>query len=341
MRQFRILNRIGSMGIFIVALALGPLAAPAPSHGQQPAKVYHIGYLGSVPPATPGQARSWEGLTKGLGERGYIEGRNLVIERRYTGGQDERALSLAAELVSLKPDLIIANGTAQVRAVKQTSSEIPIVMIGVIEPVRRGLVASLAHPGGNVTGATDTAGAEIMGKYVQLLKEAVPKVSHVAVLRYSSRQLDRTLFQTEEEAAARALGVTLQFYTVGDPQEFDGAFAAINKARADALLVRPHALFWTHAKRIVDFAAQSRLPAMYPGRDHVIAGGLMAYEADHLDIYRRIGIYVDKILNGANPGDLAVEQPTKFELIINLQTAKALGLTIPGSLLTRADEVIE
>jgi ABC-type uncharacterized transport system substrate-binding protein len=328
--------------MFIVALALSILAAPVPSHGQQPAKVYRIGYLGPGPPIpeSPTRVRSWAAFLEGLRERGYIEGQNLVIERRYTGGQDERAFSLAAELVSLKPDLIVASDTSQVRAVKEATKEIPIVMVGVIEPVRRGLVASLAHPGGNVTGLTYTAGVEMVGKYLQLLKEVVPKVSRVAVLRYSSSRSDRNAFQSEEEAAARALDVTLQYYTVGEPQEFEGAFAAIKKARAEALLVRPHALFWTHARRIVDLAAQSRLPTMYPGRDHVEAGGLMAYEVDHRDIYRHLAFYVDKILHGAKPADLPVEQPTKFELIINLKTATTLGLTIPQSLLIRADEVI-
>jgi putative ABC transport system substrate-binding protein len=329
--------------VLTVILAFALLSAPLPCDGQQPAKVYRIGFLGPGPPtpASPTRTRSWEAFVEGLRERGYIEGQNLVIERRYTGGQDERAPSLAAELVSLKPDLIVASDTAQVRAVKQATSEIPIVMVGVIEPVRRGLVASLAHPGGNVTGLTYTVGVEIMGKYVQLLKEAVPKVSRVAVLAYSSSGPVRNAFQSEVEAAARALDLTLQFYTVGNSEELEGAFAAMTKARADALLVRPHALFWTHARRIVGLAAQSHLPAMYPGRDHVDAGGLMAYEVDHRDIYRRLAFYVDEILHGANPGDLAVEQPTKFELIINLKTAKALGLTIPRSLLIRADEVIE
>jgi len=328
--------------VLSVILALCLVAAALPSDGQQPAKVYRIGYLAPGPPTpeSPTRVRNWAAFLEGLRERGYIEGQNLVIERRYTGGQDERASSLAAELVSLKPDLIVASDTAQVRAVKQATREIPIVMVGVIDPVRRGLVASLAHPGGNVTGLTYTAGVEIMGKYLQLLKEIVPKVSRVAVLRYSSSRSASSAFQSEEEAAARALDVMLQYYTVGDSQEFEGAFAAIKKARAEALLVRPHALFWTCARRIVDLAAQSRLPAMYPGRDHVEAGGLMAYEVDQPDIFRRLAFYVDKILNGGNPGDLPVEQPTKFELIINLKTAKTLGLTIPQSLLIRADEVI-
>jgi ABC-type uncharacterized transport system substrate-binding protein len=329
--------------VLSVVLCFCVLAAPLPSEGQQPAKVYRIGLLlsGLPTPASPAQARNREAMIEGLRERGYIEGQNLVIERRYTEGQDERAPSLAAELVSLKPDLIIADGTNQVRAVKQASSEIPIVMFGVIAPVRRGLVASLAHPGGNVTGLTETVGVEIVGKYLQLLKEAVPKVSRAAVLGYSSPKADHAILQSEMEAAARALDVTLQVYTVGDPQELEGAFAAINKTRPDALLVRPHPFFGDHARRIVDFAAQSRLPAVYPFRVFVDNGGLMCYEASQPDSYRRVAFYVDKILKGANPGDLAVEQPTKFELVINLKTAKALGLIIPEPLLMRADEVIQ
>ena len=328
--------------VLSVILAFALLASALPSDGQQPVKLYRIGYLGGSPttPTSPLQARNREVMIEGLRQRGYIEGQNLIIERRYTEGQDERAPSLAAELVNLKPDLIIAYGTTQVRALKQATSTIPIVMCGVIEPVRRGLVASLAHPGGNVTGLTETVGVEIVGKHIQLLKEVVPTVSRVAVLGYSSPQFDRAIVQSEMESAARALDVTLQFYNVGDPQEFDAVFAAIRKARPDALLVRPHPFFGSHARQIAGFAAQGRLPAVYPFRVFVDNGGLMAYEADLLAIFRRIGFYVDKILNGANPGDLAVEQPTKFDLVINLKTAKALGLTIPESLLMRADEVI-
>ncbi|HXZ44815.1 MAG TPA: ABC transporter substrate-binding protein, partial [archaeon] len=327
--------------IFIVTLALGILSAPSPCDGQQPAKIYRIGILLGSPPRSTAQARTWEAFAEGLRERGYIEGQNLVIERRYTEGRSERAPSLAAELVSLKPDLIIAYGTTQVRAVQQTSSAIPIVMCGVIEPVRRGLVASLAHPGGNVTGLTETVGVEIVGKHIQLLKEVVPTVSRAAVLGYSSPQFDRAIVQSEMEAAARALDMTLQFYTVGNPEEFDGAFAAITKARPDALLVRPHPFFGSHARRIADFAAQSRLPAVYPFRVFVDNGGLMCYEASQPAVYRGVAYYVDKILQGAKPGDLPVEQPSKFELVINLKTAKALGLKLPEPLLIRADEVIQ
>jgi len=353
MRPFRISNfgfRIWARASFIVALALGLVAVPLPSHGQQPGKVYRIGYFGATeapmeqtPQHCPIRSdRLWQALEEGLREHGYIVGQNLVLECRWTEGREGLAHALAAELVSLKPDLMIVEGTAQVRAVKQANSEIPIVMVGVVEPVRRGLVASLAHPGGNVTGLTDTVGMEIMGKYVQLLKEAVPKVSRVAVLTTPTSDPDpRGLFRSEMEAAARALDVKLQFYSVREPEELEGAFAAMKKARAEALLVVPSWLLTNLQRRIADFAAQSRLPALYPFRyAPVEVGGLMSYAIDESTIYRRIGFYVDKILKGANPGDLPVEQPTKFELIINLKTAKALGLTIPEPLLIRADEVI-
>jgi ABC-type uncharacterized transport system substrate-binding protein len=350
MRQLRVLNcqlRIGSTAIFIVTLALGILAAPLPSDGQQPAKVYRIGYLGFNPdttdrtpqdcPREPGPLQ--QAFREGLREHGYIEGQNLVIECRWTEGREERAPALAAELVSLKLDLIVAMGTLQVLAAKQATSTIPIVMVGVVNPVGRGLVASLAHPGGNVTGLTDML-IEMEGKRLQLLKEAVPKASRVAVLSYLTGA-PRSGFRKEEEAAARALGVTLQFHEVRGLEEFPNAFTAMTKARAEALLVVPDPFFHEHAQRIVELAAQSRLPAIYPYRGAAQAGGLLAYDVNRPDIFRRLGFYVDKILKGAKPADLPVEQPTKFELIINLKTAKALGLTIPQSLLIRADEVIQ
>jgi putative ABC transport system substrate-binding protein len=277
---------------------------------------------------------------EGLRAHGYIPGQNLVIECRYTEGREERAASLAAELVSLKVDLLVANGTTQVRAAKQATSAIPIVMYGVIDPVRRGLVASLAHPGGNVTGPTDTL-MEMEGKRLQLLKEAVPTVSRVAVLSYSTGTHEG-IFEREREAAARALGVTLQSYGVRALEEIAGAFTAMTKARAEALFVDPHPFWGGHEqRRIVELAAQSRLPAVYPVRAFVQAGGLLAYDVDQPAIRRRVGFYVDSILKGAKPGDLPVEQPTKFELVINLKTAKSLGLIIPQSLLSRADEVIQ
>jgi ABC-type uncharacterized transport system substrate-binding protein len=329
-----------------VILAFTLLATPLPSDGQQPAKVYRIGFLSSgLPtPASPTIARYMEAMMEGLRERGYIEGQNLVIERRFTEGQDERAPALAAELVSLKPDLIIADGTVQVRALKKATSEIPIVMMGILNPVEKGLVASLAHPGANVTGLSETIGTELTGKYFQLLKEVAPSVSRVAVLGYGAPQVppssDRIRLESQTGAAARALGVTVQYYWVGDPQEFEGAFAAMTKAREEALLLVGHHMFANQAKRIADLAAKARLPAVYPLRSLADAGGLMAYQANLPELDRRIGFYVDKILHGVNPSDLPVEQPTKFDLIINLKTANALGLKIPESLLRRADEVI-
>ena len=337
--------------VLSVMVALALLAAPVLSLGQQPAKVYRIGYLASATPPAPTDSTPqhcpikgpyWQALVEGLREHGYVPGQNLLIECRYTEGHDERAPALAAELVSLKPDLLVVHGTNQVRAARQATSTIPIVMFGVIDPVRRGLVASLARPGGNITGLTDTVGVEIAGKYLQLLKEAVPKISRVAALNYSGGPpAPPSGLRREIEAAAHALEVTLRWYEVREPEELAGAFAAMIKARAQALLVVPHPFMSTHAQRIIELAAQSRLPAMYPDRDPVIDGGLMAYTINTADQRRRLGFYVDKILTGTNPGDLPVEQPTKFDLLINLKTAKALGLTIPQSLLMRADEVIE
>jgi putative ABC transport system substrate-binding protein len=278
---------------------------------------------------------------EGLRERGYIQGQNLIIECRWTEGRPERAPALAAELVSLKVDLLVAVTTANVRAAKQATSALPIVMLGVINPAGQGLVASLARPGGNVTGLTDDAGTQIVGKYLQLLKEAVPQTSRVAELGYLRDPPEPPVFTADMEAAAKALNVTLQHYKVREPEKLEGAFAAMTKARAEALLVLPDPFWWSHARRIVELAAERRLPAVYPGRAHVEAGGLMAYDVNRTDIRRRIGLYADKIFKGAKPGDLPVEQPTKFDLSINLKTAKELGLTIPQSLIMQADEVIQ
>ncbi len=353
MTQFRISNvefRIGSTAIFSVALVLGLLAAPLPSSGQQPAKVYRIGQLwASTPPSpantTPQQCPirgwpSWQAFLEGLRERGYIQGQNLVIECRYAEGRAERAPVLAAELVSLQPDLIVAGGWSHnILAAKQATSTIPILMVTASDPVGRGFVASLAHPGGNVTGLTDTVGVEVVGKQLQILKEAVPKASRVADL-YSPAAAPLPAWGTEREAAARALGLTLQTYRVQAPEELEGIFTAMTKARAELLLVEASGFFDAHQQRLVNLAAKSQLPAMYSGRWFVDAGGLMTYWANAPAIWRRAGFYVDKIFHGAKPADLPVEQPTKFDLIINLKTAKALGLTIPQSLLSRADEVI-
>jgi putative ABC transport system substrate-binding protein len=338
-----------SKGVLSVALALGLLAAPLPSDAQQPGKVYRIGYLGANgfapteerhPQKCPMTGtQNWQAWIEGLRERGYLPGQNLVIDCRWTEGRAERAPALAAALVSLKPDLMVVASTANVRAAKQATSTIPIVMANVINPVERGLVANLARPGGNVTGPTDTP-LEMEGKRLQLLKEAVPTVSRVAVLGHPG-VTPEPVFGRERDAAARALGVTLQVYDIRDPAEFAGTFAAMTKAKAEALFVAADPFWGGHEQRIVELTAQSRLPAIYHNRDFVTAGGLMSYDVNRPAIFRRLGSYVDRIFKGANPGDLPVEQPTKFDLLINLKTAKALGLTIPQSLLSRADEVIQ
>ncbi len=342
--------RNGRRAICIVALALGVLAAPFPSDAQQSAKVYRISWFGGIaPPDRAAQgcpikwAGGWDALVEGLREHGYIRGQNLLIECRFTEGRDERAPALAAQLASLKVDLILANGNPRARAAKEATSAIPIVMVYVIDPLADGLIASLAHPGGNVTGLAFTVGSEIVGKLLELLKESMPNLTRVAVLKDAALP-SNPAFQREVpevQAAARALGLTLQFYEVRDPKEFEGTFAAMTQTRAEALLMLPQAFVFVHAQRIAALAAKSHLPAVYPYRPAVEAGGLMAYAANVPAMYRRAATYVDKILQGTKPADLPVEQPTKFDLVINLKAAKALGLTIPQSLLMRADQVIE
>jgi putative ABC transport system substrate-binding protein len=338
--------------IILIVLALALYVVTVPSHAQQPWKVYRIGYFGGSAPApndtTPQQcpikgAPTWQAFVEGLREHGYLLGQNLVIECRYTQGREERAPALAAELVSLKVDLLVAVAANQVRTAKLATSTLPIVMVGgVTNPVGRGLIASVARPGGNVTGLTDAFGPEIMGKYLQLLKEAIPTVSRVGFLEYLTDPLNPSSgLRREVEVTARALGVTLLFFAVTDPKDFEIAFGAMTKARIGAFLPLGGPYFLAHVQRLVDLATQNRLPTVYAAREFVEAGGLMSYGANTPDIYRRLGYYVDRILKGANPGELPVEQPTKFELVINLKTAKALGLTIPQSLLMRADEVIE
>ena len=336
-----------------LSVILALLAAPVPSPGQQPAKVYRIGYLGTGENPAPTDTTPehcpikgcpyWQAFVEGLRERGYIPGQNLVIECRWTEGREERAPALAAELVSLKPDLIVVNGTNQVRAAKQATSTIPIVMVGVIDPVGSGLVASLAHPGGNVTGLTDDCRSwRSWGNICSSSRRPSPRSpawpsSGIRAVRCTPP----TGILGEMEAAARALGVTLQSYDVREPEELRGRLYRDDQGAGGGAPSWCRTPFSTSTRqRIVDLAAQSRLPAMYPDRDYVEAGGLMAYEVNRPDIRRRLGFYVDKILKGAKPGDLPVEQPTKFELVINLKTAKALGLTIPRTFLIQANEVI-
>ena len=281
-----------------------------------------------------------EGIRVALRERGHIEGQNIAIEYRYTEGKRDRLPELLAELVRLKVDIILVSGDIPVRAAKNATKTIPIVMLGTgSDPVEAGHVESLARPGGNVTGITNLT-RELGGKRLELLKEAVPKVARVAVLYDPA--LPPSVLEVKEllPVAARALGLTLQPWEVRRADGFEKVFAALNKQRPDGLYVSGGPLMAANRKRIADFALKTRLPSMYSSREAVDAGGLMSYGADLAESYRRVADYVDKILKGAKPADLPVEQPTKFELVINLKTAKQIGLTIPQSMLYRADKVI-
>ena len=283
-----------------------------------------------------------EAFRQGLRDLGYVEGRNLVIEYRDAEGKVERLPALAAELVALKVDVIVASGTLAALAAKQATRTLPIVFSPAADPVASGLVTSLARPGGNVTGLS-LLNSELVGKWLEQLKQAIPGVSRVAVLWQPGAFGERTEKDMLKgaEVAARALGVQLQFVEARGPEDFDRAFSDMTRARAGALTVLGSTMFVSERRRLVDLAAKNRLPAVYNVREFVDAGGLMSYGPNLADLFRRAATYVDKILKGAKPGDLPVEQPTKFELVINLKTAKALGLTIPQSVLVRADEVIQ
>ena len=318
-----------------IAFSTAPLAAEA----QQAAKVARIGFLALNVAPNPHLP---EAFRQGLRDLGYVEGRTVVIEYRDAKGKPERLPTLAAELVALKVEVILAGGTSQALAAKQVTRTLPIVFAQAGDPVASGLVTSLARPGGNVTGLSNLT-SDLVGKHLELLKQAVPGVSRVAVLWRAGElgaRTERDMLKGAE-VAGRALGVQLQFVEVRGPADIDGAFSDMTKARAGALTVLGSALFATERRRLVDLVTKSRLPAVYPWREFVDAGGLMSYGANFADLYRRAATYVDKILKGAKPADLPVEQPTKFELVINLKTAKALGLTIPPSLLGRADELIQ
>jgi len=327
-------RRVFLAGTGAVLLA-GPLAAEA----QQAAKVARIGYLAPNLAASP---HNHEAFRQGLRDLGYVEGRNLVIEYRDAEGKLERLPALAAELVALKVDVIVAPNTPAAVPAKQATKTIPIVFAVAGDPVGSGLVTSLARPGGNVTGLSNLA-LELVGKCLELLTRAVPGVSRIAVLWHPGVFPERTEKDLLKgaEVAARALGVRLQFVEARGPADFNRAFSDMTRARAGALTVLPSNMFISERRRLVDLAAKNRLPAVYPWKEFVDAGGLMAYGPNYDDLFRRAATYVDKILRGAKPGDLPVEQPTKFELVINLKTAKALGLTIPRSLLLNADEVIQ
>jgi putative ABC transport system substrate-binding protein len=324
---------------FLLTSLAGVLAAPLAGEAQPAAKIARIGYLATNLAANPPLP---EAFRQGLRDLGYVEGRNVVIEYRDAEGKLERLPARAAELVALKVDVIVAPGTPQALAAKHTTKTLPIVFTAAGDPVTDGLVTSLARPGGNVTGLA-ALGPELVGKCLEQLKQAVLGVSRVAVLRHPGAFSERTEKDMLKGAdvAGRALGVRLQFVEARGPENLDKAFSEMTRARAGALTVLPSSMFTSERRRLVDLAAKSRLPAVYPQRAFVDAGGLMGYGPNVADLFRRAATYVDKILKGAKPADLPVEQPTKFELVINLKTAKALSLTIPPSLLARADQVIE
>ena len=323
---------------FLGTLSGGLLAAPLAAEAQPAGKVPRIGFLSTT--SSSDRPALVDAFRQRLRELGWVEGQNVVIDYRYAEDRVERLPGLAAELVRLKVDLIVSWGTQGVTAAKNATETIPIVMIAVRDPVGTGLIASLVRPGGNVTGVSGYAGLEIVARQLELLKETVPKIRRVAILSNPANAYHQLAIR-EVNVAARSLGVQLQLLEARGPNEFDGAFAAMAKERVGALLVLSDAIFGSHRTRLADLAARSRLPAAYGVRESVEAGGLMSYGPSFLDLFRRAATYVDKILKGARPGDLPVEQPTKFELVINLKTAKALGLTIPPSLLQRADQVIE
>ena len=335
------LSTIGLLVTFGIGLLWTPLVATA----QQPGKVYRIGFLSALfPPAEPDwQQRS--PFLQGMRELGWIEGQNMVIERRWAERQFERLPALATELVQLKVDLIVAAASLEIAAAKQATTTIPVVMLTPFDAVETGLVASLAHPGANVTGMTSMTLA-FDPKRLELLKETVPGSARIAVLWCKAGPGSDFLVWTGRwtweglQVTARTLGVHLQRLEAGEPDDYEGAFAAAISARAEAMVVEQCYTNVLHQQRIVDLAATHRLPAIYSGRPWVRAGGLMSYGPRWRDVERRAATYVDKILKGAKPADLPVEQPTKFDLVINLQTARALGITMPPALLMLADEVI-
>jgi ABC-type uncharacterized transport system substrate-binding protein len=322
-----------------LVVAVSTLPPPLTAEAQVSAKVPRIGYLtGNL--ATGLTLR--DAFLQGLRDLGYAEGRNVAIEYRDAQGKYDRFPALAADLVALNVDVIVVTNTPAALAAKQATRAIPIVLGWVVDPVSSGLVTNLARPGGNVTGLS-TLARDIFGKRLELLKQAVPGVARLAILWHPGDYGERTEreMHSHEDTAARALGVRFQVLTARGPEDFDRAFSDMVRARADAFAVQSTNVFFIQRRRLVDLAAKNRLPAMYPTREFVDAGGLMSYAANTAELLRRAAAYVDKILKGAKPADLPVEQPTKFELVINLKTAKALGLTIPQSVLLRADEVIE
>jgi putative ABC transport system substrate-binding protein len=323
-----------------LALALLAVATPPVVDAQPAGRVYRVGYL-STGSANATYVRPLEAFRQGLREAGWVEGQNVIIEYRWAEGRTDRLPALAEELVRLNVDVIAASPTPAAMAARNATRTIPIVGMGLTEPVTLGLVTSLARPGGNVTGVTYAVDTDIFGKQLALLKELLPKVRRIAVLSNPAGSAAHPLTMQSVKAAARSLGLELQLYEARQPDQFDAAFAAMARDHAVALLVFGDAPFFANRERLTALALRSRLPSMSTQWQWVEAGGLMAYGPSLPDLWRRGAGYVDKILRGARPADLPIEQPTKFELAVNLKTARMLGVTVPPSLLQRADQVIE
>jgi putative ABC transport system substrate-binding protein len=339
-RQFAIADcrlPIAAAAILIGVVALGLLGIPRPADAQPAGRTVTIGYLGNSSPAL--ESNLVDAFRAGLRQFGYVEGRNLILKFEWAEGQQGRHSALARALVRLTPDVILTAGTPGTLAAKQATQSIPIVTAIAGDAVATGLVASLAKPGGNVTGLS-TLAPELDGKRLEILKETVPKLSRVAVLRNPANPFT-TIAWKAMQPAAEALGLKLQPVDASSPDDLDRALARITAARPDGLVLIVDRFLASYRVSIVQFVVKNRLPGMFPYPEFAQEGGLMTYGPDYADLFRRTATYVDKILKGAKPGDLPIEQPTKFELVINLKTAKALGLTIPQSILVRADEVIQ
>ena len=322
-----------AVGLLFLLASLGTAAA------QHPEKTSRVGYLTAGSQSDQGRQRRFEAFRQALRDLGYVEGQSIAFEFQWADGQYDRLPALGADLARSKVNVIVAVGGAAARAAQQATRTIPIVMVAVNDPVGSGLIPSLAHPGGNVTG-TSLMAPDLVGKQFQVLKEMVPKVSRVALLKNPGNPASAPQLR-EAEAAARALGMRLQILEARGSDDIDRAFAAMTRDRANALVVLTDAIFTNQRRQIAELATERRLPAVYGHLEHAEAGGLLAFSANLFDLERRAAVYVDKILKGAKPGDLPVEQPTKLELVVNLRAAKAIGLAVPPSLLQRADRVID
>jgi putative ABC transport system substrate-binding protein len=324
---------------FIEVIAGGLLAEPLASEAQQVGRMYRIGYLfeGAPPDQTPTPRSPLRALEETLRELGYVEGRNLVVERRFAAFKYDRLPDLAAELVRLKPDLIVTGSNPSIAALKRATTTVPIVMAWAIDPAGAGLVTSLARPGGNITGSSLSTGPEFIAKQLEILNEIVPKLSRVAILRQTGRSGAET---AALESAARKLGLTILFADVRTPNDIEGAFATMTRSRAGAFLILGGSMTWVSRQQIADLAVQHRLPGIHFFREYAEAGLLLTYGPNSVAQYRRAATYIDKILKGARPADIPVQEPTEFELVVNARTAKSLGLKIPPLVLQRADEVI-